>query len=92
MMCTYSNDNPDGCSSERIRKLHEKIDKIRSSEEIGVKYMNLWEEKLLDRQDGYEAGLEDKAIEIAKNLKKAGIAIEIIAENTGLTVEEVEKL
>ncbi len=47
-------------------------------------------------RDGYEDGREDgernKAIEIAANLKKAGLPIEMIAENTGLSIEDVEKL
>ncbi len=45
--------------SERIARLHDKISKIKASEEIGVKFMNAWEEKLLDRQDGYEEGLAE---------------------------------
>ncbi len=45
--------------SERIARLHEKISDIKASEEIGVKFMNAWEEKLLDRQDGYEEGLKE---------------------------------
>ena len=44
--------------SDRVMKLHEKVEKLRESEEIGVRFMNAWEEKLLDRQDGYEEGLE----------------------------------
>ena len=35
---------------------------------------------------------EQKALEIAKNLKQAGIDMAIIAENTGLSRETVEKL
>ena len=45
--------------SERIARLHEKISDIKASEEIGVKFMNAWEEKLLNRQDGYEEGLKE---------------------------------
>ena len=45
--------------SDRVMKLHEKVEKLRESEEIGVRFMNAWEEKLLDRQDGYEEGLEE---------------------------------
>ena len=48
------------------------------------------------REDGLEQGLEkghlEKATEIARNLKKAGIDINIISENTGLSIEEIEKL
>lgn len=31
-------------------------------------------------------------LEIAKNLKKSGVTLEIIAESTGLTIEEIQKL
>ncbi|MCL2329494.1 MAG: Rpn family recombination-promoting nuclease/putative transposase [Bacteroidetes bacterium] len=33
-----------------------------------------------------------KAIQIAKNLKAAGVAIDIIANTTGLTIEQIEKI
>ena len=41
---------------------------------------------------GLEKGAAQKQREIAKNLKQAGIPIEVIAENTGLSCEEIEKL
>ena len=41
---------------------------------------------------GLEKGAAQKQREIAKNLKHAGIAIEVIVENTGLSAEEVEEL
>ena len=56
------------------------------------------------RAEGHAAGLsEGKAIglekgaaqekrAIAKNLKHAGIPVDVIAENTGLTAEEIENL
>lgn len=44
------------------------------------------------RAEGLEAGRREKAVEIARNLKNAGVAIEIISENTGLSVEEVKEL
>lgn len=82
----------DGYSSEKVLKLQRKIDKIKSSEEMGVKFMNLWEEKLLERQDAYEEGRETAVREIASKLKNAGIPVKTIAENTGLTVDEIEEL
>ena len=41
---------------------------------------------------GLKKGAAQKQREIAKNLKHAGIAIEVIVENTGLSAEEVEEL
>ena len=41
---------------------------------------------------GLEKGAAQKQREIAKNLKHAGIPVDVIAENTGLTAEEIEDL
>lgn len=43
-------------ASLRIRKLQQKISAIKSSEDMGVKYMQAWEEKVMDRQEGFEEG------------------------------------
>ena len=41
---------------------------------------------------GRSEGAAQEKREIAKNFKHAGIPIAVIAENTGLTAEEIEKL
>ena len=41
---------------------------------------------------GRSEGAAQEKREIAKNFKKAGIPMDVIAENTGLSVEEVEQL
>ena len=41
---------------------------------------------------GLKKGAAQEKREIAKNLKHAGIPIAVIAENTGLAAEEIEKL
>ena len=65
-----------------------------------AKYMTfeyiLNEQKRESEAIGFEKGRSEGAAlekrEIAKNFKQAGIPIEIIAENTGLSCEEIEKL
>ena len=46
--------------------------------------------------DGYvrgkEEGLNEGIIKVAGNLKKSGIPVDVIAQNTGLTIEEIEAL
>lgn len=87
-------------SSKTIQKIHEKIQAIKADEEIGVKYMNAWEEKLMERQEGYEAGMKEghlegsreKQKEIALKMKIRGISPEEIAELTGLAPDEIEAL
>ena len=41
---------------------------------------------------GRSEGAAQEKREIAKNFKKAGIPMDVIAENTGLSVEDVEQL
>ena len=41
---------------------------------------------------GLKKGAAQKQREIAKNLKHAGIPVDVIAENTGLTAKEIENL
>ncbi len=41
---------------------------------------------------GHEKGRKEREIEVAKNLLKAGVSIDIIAQTTGLTVDEVKDL
>ena len=38
------------CKSERIKKMHRLVCRIKASEKTEVKYMQAWEEKLLERQ------------------------------------------
>ena len=45
--------------SKRILKMQEKVEAIRANEEIGVKLMNAWEEKIYDREDGRQEGLQE---------------------------------
>ena len=41
---------------------------------------------------GLKKGAAQKQREIAKNFKHAGIPVDVIAENTGLTAKEIENL
>ena len=38
--------------STRIKKIHQCVQQIKSSEEMGVKYMQKWEEKIIDWEKG----------------------------------------
>ena len=48
--------------------------------------------KKISREEGREEGREEKAIEMARNLKAKGVAIDIIAECSGLTEEQINAL
>ena len=54
------------------------------------------EERRLGIEEGVKRGIEEgeknKAISIAKSLKKSGLYAKFISENTGLSIKEIEKL
>lgn len=51
-----SDENAAKTSSERVKAMHREVHKIRVSEEMGVKYMQRWEERAYDRLDGKAEG------------------------------------
>ena len=67
--------------SERIRKIHSFVQKIRSSEEMGVKYMQAWEEKVLEREEGRDKGI----------LLGTGRSIEELLKELGPVPEKLHK-
>ncbi|MGL6200715.1 MAG: Rpn family recombination-promoting nuclease/putative transposase [Lachnospiraceae bacterium] len=45
------------CKSPRVREIHKHLERIRSNEEVGVRWLQEWEEKLKFKKDGIEEGL-----------------------------------
>ncbi len=43
-------------SSDRIRTIHSRVQKVKANEEIGVKYMQAWEEKYYEKEEGLKEG------------------------------------
>lgn len=65
--------------SERIRKIHECVKRIKSSEEMGVKYMQAWEEKIMEREKGRQEGRAEGRAD-GKVAGKAESVLEILEE------------
>ena len=77
----------------------EKVEAIRANEEIGVKLMNAWEEKIYDREDGRQEGLKEgieKGFSDAQEqliLKmKRKLSDEEIADLTDIPLEKVKAI
>ena len=64
----------------------------RNTELYVARNEGLSEGEAIGLKKGRSEGAVQKQREIAKNFKHAGIPIAVIAENTGLTAEEIEKL
>ena len=78
------------CTSNRIHQLNKRINEIKSNEEIGVKFVQAWEEKLYERQAGIEIG-EERAKKVYK-LFGAGKSPEEIAKECNLSLEKVKQI
>ena len=92
------------CTSERIHNIQKRIHAIKSSEKIGVKYMQAWEEKILEqekareegRQEGHASGLREgltqKLKEQVEKKVQKGYAAEEIAEMLEEDIETIQKI
>ena len=85
-------------SKEKAKKIVARAKELSSDD----KYIRLFEN---GEEDNYkeivrntelaearEEASEEKAIDIAKNLKKAGISVDIIAKSSGLSIKEIKNL
>ena len=64
-------ESAEAANSERIRLIHECVRKIKSSEEMVVKYMQSWEEKVYERAERQAIG---------KAIRKAADILEVLQE------------
>lgn len=103
----YLNNPEKNQASELTRMIDERVRKFNSGE-WRRKYMTfeqilkerdrdsfargLAEGEAAGLEKGRSEGIAQEKREIAKKFKQAGISIEVIAENTGLSAEEIKKL
>ena len=62
-----------------VRRMHDRVCKVKVNEEIGVKYMQAWEEKYYEREEGREEGRMNTLVslvcrKLAKGMEAAAIA------------------
>ena len=80
--------------SQRIKRIHRRVRKVRLSEEVGVKYMQAWEERYYEREEGKEEGAHNKLRELAAKKYRKGMPVKEIAElleESETTVQELLK-
>ena len=59
------------CSTPRLQEIQCHVNIVKSSEEIGVKYMQEWEEKILEKRKARAEGLaEGEDLRLIKLIKK----------------------
>ena len=55
-------------SSPNLDRIINRVSQVKASEEVGVKYMQRWEEEALIRREGLEAGREETKLADIRNL------------------------
>ena len=82
--------------SERIKRIHNRVRKVKENEEVGVKYMQAWEEKYYEREEGRQEGLleggENKVKELVKRKLQKGKSVEEIADALEEDVAVIQRL
>ena len=81
--------------NENLKEAVEKLDRISEDEKM-QRIIELREKAIRDEHAIYAKGIDDGAekekLQIAKNMLKENISIDIIIKVTGLTKEEIEKI
>ena len=82
--------------SEKIEKLQKRVEQVKMSEEVGIRFMNAFEEKMWERREGEmigeKRGKKSEQREIARKMVEMKMALDIIAKATGLTEQELKVL
>ena len=80
--------------------MQKRVEEIKKNEEVGIRYMNAFEEKMWERREGREEGerigekrgKKSEQREIARRMVEMKMALDIIAKATGLTEQELKAL
>ena len=78
--------------SEKVTKIQKAMRQIKSNEEIGVKYMQKWEEIAEARAEGRTEGREEYTLELIRKKQEKGKSLAQIAEDLEMTEEEVQSV
>lgn len=83
-------------ANEKLKKIHKHVSQIKASEEMGVKYMQKWEEKVLDIEKGREEGREEGRILTEISVARFQFENKRPAEDTAkilkLSVNDIKKM
>lgn len=78
--------------SERIQKIHTCVDRIKTSEKAGVKYMQTWEEKIIIREEGRAEVRAVLLTAVQNTMKNLNLSPEQAMNALGIPEGEKEKL
>lgn len=75
-----------------VKNIHRRVIEVKSNPSVEVEFMTLLERDREKLEEGREEGLEEKAIEVAREMLKDNEPIEKIMKYTKLKKEEILKI
>ena len=82
--------------SELLKRIHDQVCKVRKNEEMGVRYMQAWEERYYEleeaKEEGFQDGRKDHLRELVQKKLNKGLSLEEIADMLEEDVEVLQEL
>jgi len=78
--------------SERIHRIHKRVCKVRTNEQVGVRYMQAWEERIYDKEEAREEGMYIHTISLVKSNLSKGVSVSDIAQFMDEAEDSIEKI
>lgn len=92
----HTNESGMVIQNDGIRRLHDSVRAIQDNEEIGVKYMQAWEEKIMWEQEahakGLEEGREEMLLDKVRRKLDRHLSVEQIADALEESPERIQEL
>ena len=92
MLRYIENSTEENAVNEDLKKFHEMVNEIKQDEEVGIKYMKIWERESYIRREGQEAGRMLTLVELIKKKYLKGKSLDIIAEELEEAAEAIQPI
>ena len=88
----HTNDHDTTYHNKNLQKMSERVREIQNNAEVSVKYMQAWEERVLDRQEAREEGRKQLLSELIQKTLEKGLTMDQIADTLEIDASRVKEL
>ena len=88
----HTNDHDTTYHNKNLQKMSERVREIQNNAEVSVKYMQAWEERVLDRQEAREEGRKQLLSELIQKTLEKGLTMDQIADALEIDASRVKEL
>ena len=88
----YNQSKDTEIKNDNLKRIINRVSQIKSSEKVGVRYMQRWEEEAIIKHDAHEEGREEERLVSVKNVMRSfKVTAEQAMESLGILESEYEK-